>query len=166
MSDEKPKGYKDLLVWRKGIELVKSIYQLTQRFPADERFGLTQQLRRSAVSVPCNIAEGQARHTTKEFIHSISNSEGSLAEVDTQVMIATELQYCIDPVKDHLNFVRAAALLGKRQPRARFLLCGDGTTPANRELFGAIRETGLLDRFRLLGSARQARPHRPPSPAC
>jgi len=57
----------------------------------------------------------------------------------------------IDPVKDHLNFVRAAALLGKRQPRARFLLCGDGTTPANRELFAAIRETGLLDRFRLLG---------------
>ena len=94
MGDEKPKGYKDLLVWRKGIELVKSIYQLTQRFPSDERFGLTSQLRRSAVSVPCNIAEGQARHTTKEFIHFISNSEGSLAEVDTQVVIATELQYC------------------------------------------------------------------------
>ena len=94
MSDEKPKGYKDLLVWRKGIELVKSIYQLTQRFPPDERFGLTSQLRRSAVSVPCNIAEGQARHTTKESIHFISNSEGSLAEVDTQVVIATELQYC------------------------------------------------------------------------
>src|SRR5437762_1547413 len=94
MSDEKPKGYKDLLVWRKGIELVKSIYQLTQRFPPDERFGLTSQLRRSAVSVPCNIAEGQARHTTKEFIHFISNSDGSLAEVDTQVVIATELQSC------------------------------------------------------------------------
>jgi len=94
MSDEKPKGYKDLLISRKGIELVKSIYQLTQRFPPDERFGLTSQLRRSAVSVPCNIAEGQARHTTKEFIHFISNSEGSLAEVDTQVVIATELQYC------------------------------------------------------------------------
>ena len=118
MSDEKPKGYKDLLVWRKGIELVKSIYQLTQRFPPNERFGLTSQVRRSAVSVPCNIAEGQARHTTREFIHFISNSEGSLAEVETHVVIAMELQYCtqketefvfglIDELRRMLNGLRA-----------------------------------------------------------
>ena len=94
MSDGKVSSYRDLLVWRKGIDLVKSIYLTTQRFPADERFGLTAQIRRAAVSVPSNIAEGQARHTTGEFINSISHSEGSLAEVDTQLVIAIELGYC------------------------------------------------------------------------
>jgi len=94
MSDGKVNSYRDLLVWRKGIELVKSVYLISQTFPADERFGLTTQVRRAAVSVPSNIAEGQARHTTGEFIHSISHSEGSLAEVDTQLVIATEVGYC------------------------------------------------------------------------
>jgi len=94
MSNGKVSSYRDLLVWRKGIDLVKSIYVISQGFPADERFGLTTQIRRAAVSVPSNIAEGQARHTTGEFIHSISHSEGSLAEVDTQLVIAVELGYC------------------------------------------------------------------------
>ena len=62
------KSYKDLLVWQKGISLVKKIYRLTQRFPDTERFGLVSQMRRAAVSIPSNIAEGQARHTRKEFI--------------------------------------------------------------------------------------------------
>src|SRR6266550_4636550 len=94
MSNGKVSSYRDLLVWRKGIDLVKSVYLISQGFPADERFGLTTQLRRAAVSVPSNIAEGQARHTTGEFIHAISHSEGSLAEVDTQLVIAIELGYC------------------------------------------------------------------------
>jgi four helix bundle protein len=94
MNEEQITSYRDLIVWRKGIELVKSIYQLSQTFPADERFGLTAQVRRAAVSVPSNIAEDQARHTTGEFIHFISHSEGSLAEVDTQLVIAIELGYC------------------------------------------------------------------------
>jgi four helix bundle protein len=94
MSGEKINSYRDLLVWRKGIDLVKSIYLISHSFPVDERFGLTTQIRRSAVSIPSNIAEGQARHTTGEFIHSISHSEGSLAELDTQLIIATELGYC------------------------------------------------------------------------
>jgi four helix bundle protein len=94
MSDGKVSSYRDLLVWRKGIDLVKSIYLISQTFPTDERFGLTTQIRRAAVSVPSNIAEGQARHTTGEFIQAISHSEGSLAEVDTQLVIATELGYC------------------------------------------------------------------------
>mgnify|MGYP001607208594 FL=1 len=91
---KKSKGYKDLLVWQKGIELVKEVYQLTKPFPSDEKFGLVSQIRRAAVSVPSNIAEGQARHTTQEFIQFISHAEGSLAELETQITVATELGYC------------------------------------------------------------------------
>jgi four helix bundle protein len=86
--------YRDLLVWQKGIALVKAVYVVSQLFPADERFGLTAQIRRAAVSVPSNIAEGQARHTTREFIHFLSNAEGSAAEIDTQLTIALELGFC------------------------------------------------------------------------
>jgi four helix bundle protein len=88
------KGYKDLLVWQKGIELVKEIYKLTKPFPSDERFGLVSQMRRAAVSIPSNIAEGQARHTTKEFIQYLSHAEGSLAELDTQIIVSMELGLC------------------------------------------------------------------------
>jgi four helix bundle protein len=93
-SEHKPSSYRDLLVWQKGIVLVKHVYQLTRTFPADERFGLTSQMRRAAVSVPSNIAEGQARHTTGAFVQFIANAEGSLAELDTQLIIAVELDYC------------------------------------------------------------------------
>ena len=87
----KPRGYRDLLVWQKGISVVKRIYELTSSFPHDEKFGLTSQMRRSAVSVPSNIAEGQARKSTREFIQFISNAEGSLAELDTQLVLSQEL---------------------------------------------------------------------------
>ncbi len=87
-------GYRDLLVWQKGIALVKEVYVLTRGFPDDERFGLVSQMRRAAVSIPSNIAEGQARHTTGEFVQFISHAEGSLAELDTQVRISTELGIC------------------------------------------------------------------------
>ena len=89
----KARGYKDLLVWRKGIDLVKEIYRMTKPFPAEERFGLISQMRRAAVSVPSNIAEGQARRTTGEFIQFLSQAEGSLAELDTQLILAEELGY-------------------------------------------------------------------------
>ena len=71
----KPQNYKDLLVWQKGIALAKVIYRLTQRFPPAEKFGLIAQMRRAAVSIPSNLAEGQARHTTGEFIQFISHAE-------------------------------------------------------------------------------------------
>jgi four helix bundle protein len=74
--------------------LVKQIYLLTGQFPRDERFGLTSQMRRATVSIPSNIAEGQARHSTGEFIQFISNAEGSVAELETQLEIATDLGYC------------------------------------------------------------------------
>jgi len=83
-----------LLVWQKGIALVKEVYMLTKGFPNEERFGLISQMRRAAVSIPSNIAEGQARHTTREFVLSISHAEGSLAELDTQMTICAELGFC------------------------------------------------------------------------
>jgi four helix bundle protein len=90
------RSYKDLIVWQKGIALAKDVYRITQGFLADEKFGLVAQMRRAAVSFPCNIAEGQARHTTGEFIQFISHAEGSLAELDTQLILAIELKSCRD----------------------------------------------------------------------
>ena len=77
------RGYRDLVVWQKSLDLAKEIYILTKHLPADEKFGLVSQMRRAAVSIPSNIAEGQARHTTEEFIQFISHAEGSVAELDT-----------------------------------------------------------------------------------
>ncbi|MFB3920644.1 MAG: four helix bundle protein [Terriglobia bacterium] len=94
----KPASYKDLLVWQKGMKLVKEIYRVTRAFPADERFGLVSQMRRAAVSIPSNISEGQARRSTTEFIQFISQAEGSVAELDTQLILAVELGCC--PVGD------------------------------------------------------------------
>lgn len=87
-------NFKDLIVWQKSIALVKAIYTLTRTFPSEEKFGLVSQIRRSAVSIPSNIAEGQARRTTGDFIRFISNAEGSLAEAETQLIIAVELGFC------------------------------------------------------------------------
>jgi four helix bundle protein len=70
------RDYKDLLVWQKGIALVKQVYSISPQFPPDERFGLAIQVRRAAVSIPSNIAEGQARHTSKEFVLFLSHAEG------------------------------------------------------------------------------------------
>ena len=90
-------SYKDLLVWQKGISLAKMIYELTRPYPAEEKFGLVSQMRRAAVSIPSNIAEGQARHTTGEFIQFISHAEGSAAELDTQLILSVDLGFCPQP---------------------------------------------------------------------
>ncbi|MDO8540442.1 MAG: four helix bundle protein [Opitutaceae bacterium] len=89
----KPQSYRDLIVWQKGIELAKLLYPLTAGLPPDEKFGLVSQIRRAAVSVPSNIAEGQARHTTGEFVQFISHAEGSVAELDTQLYLSVELGF-------------------------------------------------------------------------
>ena len=81
--------HKDLEVWKKSMDLVESIYTLTQRFPEAEKFGLTSQMRRSAVSIPSNIAEGAARKGDKEFLHFLPIALGSLSELETQYLIAT-----------------------------------------------------------------------------
>src|SRR5436309_8474636 len=98
--EKKTQNYKDLVVWQKGIALAKLTYQLTTKFPSEEKFGLVAQMRRAAVSIPSNIAEGQARHTTGEFIQFISHAEGSLAELDTQIILSLELQFCCDGATD------------------------------------------------------------------
>src|SRR5580704_5504525 len=86
-------SYRDLIAWRKGIDLVTEIYRVTRSFPQDERYGLTSQLRRAVVSVPSNIAEGQARFSRKEFHHFLSHARGSLVEIETQLRIAENLGY-------------------------------------------------------------------------
>ncbi|HKN15867.1 MAG TPA: four helix bundle protein [Candidatus Sulfotelmatobacter sp.] len=86
-------SYRDLIVWKKSMALVLDVYRLTQAFPKIETYGLTSQLRRAAVSVPSNIAEGQARISTGEFRQFLGNARGSLMEVETQILLAQELGY-------------------------------------------------------------------------
>lgn len=87
-------SYENLIVWRKSITLVKMIYGISKEFPNEEKFGLISQIRRAAVSIPSNIAEGQARRTTPDYIRFVSIAEGSLAEVETQLIISIELGFC------------------------------------------------------------------------
>ncbi len=95
-------GYRELKVWQLGIEISLDVYRLTAQFPNDERYGLTSQMRRAAVSIPSNIAEGHGRKTPKEMIRFASIAKGSLAELETQLIIAGELKYpgreCIDAI--------------------------------------------------------------------
>ena len=86
------KSYRDLEVWKKSIDLAKKIYQVSRSFPPEERFGLTSQVRRAAVSIPANIAEGAARTGTGEFLQFLSVARGSLAEVETFLILAERLQ--------------------------------------------------------------------------
>jgi four helix bundle protein len=86
-------SYQDLIAWRRAMELVTEVYRATKTFPRDELYGLTNQLRRAAVSVPSNIAEGQARFSQKEFRHFLSHARGSLVEIETQLIIAQNLGY-------------------------------------------------------------------------
>ncbi len=87
------RSYRDLEVWKSGMRVTLRVYELTKTFPDDERFGLVSQLRRAATSIPSNVAEGHARQSTKEYLHHISYALGSLAEVETQILIAEELKY-------------------------------------------------------------------------
>jgi len=84
--------YRDLVAWQRAMELVARIYLATALLPNDERFGLTSQLRRAAVSIPSALAEGHARSSTKEFVRYISIAMGSLAELETQLLICTKLE--------------------------------------------------------------------------
>ncbi len=87
------RSYKDLVAWQKAMDLVTATYRSTVGFPKEEQFGLTSQLRRAAVSIPSNIAEGQGRLSEKEFRYSLGQARGSLMEVETQLQIAQNLGY-------------------------------------------------------------------------
>jgi four helix bundle protein len=104
-------SYRDLIVWKKSMALVLNVYRCTQAFPKIETYGLTSQLRRAVVSVPSNIAEGQARLSTGEFKHFLGNARGSLAEVETQILIARGLDYLDQNLSDDL--LTATAEIGR-----------------------------------------------------
>jgi four helix bundle protein len=87
------RSHKDLIVWRKSISLASKVYAATRLLPSEERFGLNQQLRRAAVSIASNIAEGSARKSRAEFIQFLHVARGSLSEIETQVMIAVEQRF-------------------------------------------------------------------------
>jgi four helix bundle protein len=86
-------SHRDLNIWQLGMEIAEAIYELTKSFPPDERFGLTSQMRRAAISIPANIAEGNARSSTKEYLQHLSIAIGSLAELETFMDLSIRLEY-------------------------------------------------------------------------
>ena len=104
-------SYRDLVVWKKSMSLVLDVYRSTQAFPKIETYGLTSQLRRAAVSVPSNIAEGQARLSTGEFKQFLGNARGSLVEVERQILIARDLGYLEQQASERI--LSAAAEVGR-----------------------------------------------------
>lgn len=89
-------GYRDLLVWQSAMLIAEDVYRLTESLPKHELFGLTSQLRRAAISTPSNIAEGHARNSPKEFNHFLGIALGSLAELETQLLLTVKLKYLED----------------------------------------------------------------------
>jgi four helix bundle protein len=89
----KVKNYRELIVWQRAMDLVEEVYKSSRDFPREEVYVLTSQIRRAAVSIPSNIAEGQGRKSTSEFLHYLSIAHGSLREVETQTLIAYRLRY-------------------------------------------------------------------------
>lgn len=93
MENKKVESFKDLIVWKKGIELVNDIYKVTKKIPKEELYGLTSQIRKAAISIPANIAEGWGRGTTKNYIQFLEISRGSLFELNTLIIISYNQQY-------------------------------------------------------------------------
>jgi len=103
--------HKDLDVWKKSMDLAAQVYSLTARFPKEELYGLTSQIRRSAVSIPSNIAEGAARHSRKEFIQFLHIASGSVAELETQLLLAIRMGFIPgDSIISHVEEVRKLLL--------------------------------------------------------
>jgi len=102
-KNTKIKNFKDLRIWQEGIKLVKYIYLLTKDFPKDELYGLSSQMRRCAVSIPSNIAEGFRRYHNKEYKQFLFITLGSCAELETQVTIAHDLEYIKEEIKEEIT---------------------------------------------------------------
>lgn len=105
------RNYRDLLVWQKSMDLCEGVYEVTRSFPRDEIYGLTQQIRRAAVSVPSNIAEGQGRGGDKEFDRFLAIAYGSLREIETQLLLAHRLKYISERTANEL--LELAAEVGR-----------------------------------------------------
>ncbi len=99
------KPHKQLLVWQKSMDLVVEIYKITELFPMEEKFALTSQIRRAAISVPSNISEGLARNTNKDKIHFLIISKSSLSELDTQLELSERLKFLSDEKFEYINLL-------------------------------------------------------------
>jgi len=134
------KDYRELLAWQRAMDLTETVYRLTAGLPAEERFGLVSQLRRAAVSVPSCLAEGNARSSTRDYLRFVNMAAGSLAEMRTQLMLATRLGFApdeqVDPVLHQLTRVTMLvqalkkALISKlaAPSRSRFPVPGSRST--------------------------------------
>jgi four helix bundle protein len=109
--------YRDLRVWKGAMDLTESVYTLTRRFPKEETYGLTSQMRCAAVSLPSNIAEGHARESRKEYLHFLSVTQGSLAELETQAELGLRLGYMTSEGYSELG--RNLETLGRQLRRLR-----------------------------------------------
>jgi four helix bundle protein len=96
------RSYRDLKAWQKAMELVREIYRVSRKFPKEELFGLMSQIRRAAVSVPSNVSEGHAKLSRKEYQHFLGHARGSLAEIETQILIAKDLDYLNEIDMNHI----------------------------------------------------------------
>lgn len=105
------RNYSDLIAWQKAMDLVELVYAFTKGFPKEEQYGLTNQVRRAVVSIPSNIAEGQGRRSTNEFLRFLSIAYGSLREVETQALIAARLGYLQEA--DTQNLIELASEVGR-----------------------------------------------------
>ncbi len=106
-------SHKDLIVWQKAMELAEEVYRLAKNFPREELYALTDQIHRAVVSIPSNIAEGKNRHSVSEYLHFLSIARGSLAEVETQILLAIRFGY--------INQSQADKALGLREEISRML---------------------------------------------
>jgi four helix bundle protein len=104
--------FRELHVWQRGMDIVEAVYRVSAAFPKSELYGLTGQVRRAAVSVPSNVAEGHTRASTKEYLNHVSMAQGSLAEVETQMEIAARLGYLASA--DLSTLLEQTAVLGKQ----------------------------------------------------
>jgi four helix bundle protein len=108
---QKVRSYQDLVAWQKAMELVTEIYRVSQKFPKEEVFGLTSQIRRAAVSIPSNIAEGRGKFSKGDFQYFLGHARGSLSEVETHILIARNLNYLTNTEIDHI--MELAAEVGR-----------------------------------------------------
>ena len=137
------KSYQDLAVWKRAMKLTKEVYQVTRNFPADERFGLTNQIRRAAVSVSSNIAEGSGRNSDKDFGHFLEQAYGSLMEVASTFFLALDEGYVsekeLEPLFDELEVLAPCS----SHPRSAQFTGTTGESCANALVIGSRDECCL-----------------------